>query len=421
MNANQVFANFFDDDGFVFEDTTQVLTLNTDGSANQDIALEYGHPGEAGYRVGVVWDSLNRFGSQLEDINLFVPDPSVASEGFVDDIYVNGTVNRQPIGGNEGGREILSKVDPFSREAIISHTNDPKVFSDITVRNDQDINLFSGDLASVDNSLNETTQRLLQAELDAPKRAQPILPTINPINPIEVKKVSFVPIRSSTPLEQTTGLFGRSIAPFENGELQWVQVTVPIEDLELIGEEVRLKQPTRFYAASEGSEEHDFDNVGENEIERIVQQIESSPDAEPGYWYRVFKSYDNRDDELFFYHYKTGETDSPADSIDSSEVEKNSLPAEPTNQEMLQPNERPLNTSSTSVQVQEVDSIKVSSASILLLSVLKRKNGGPPAKQSVQATSIDSRDILPDESSSVELSFDRLARLKRQLKQRFSA
>lgn len=316
VNSNQVFLNLFDDDGFVFEGTTKILTLSPDGTADQDIIIEYGHPGEAGYRVGVVWDALNNPNAPLENINLFVSSPDLDSEAYNDPIYQNNIVTRHPIGGNEGGRETFSKIQPFSKEAIIAHTDQPNVFADIIVRNDQHINLFSGDLRSVDNLLNESEQRLLLAELDAPKKATPILPTINEVDPLIVKQVDAPPFDSPTPLEQTTSLFGREIAPFEKGELQWVQVAIPLDELEMADDEVQLKFPVRFYPASEAAEEHGFENVGDNETDRIVKQIESSPDAEPGYWYRIFKAYDNRDDELFFYYFKTGQTE--PDNSDSA-------------------------------------------------------------------------------------------------------
>ena len=327
MNSNQTFANFFDTDGFVFDDTTTVLTLNPDGTASQDIVIEYGNLGEAGYRVGIVFDSQNQVGNPIEDINLFTPSNTTASEAFEDVLFQQNTVTRLLIGGNEGGRETFSKVEDFTAAAIIDHFDDPNVFSDITVRNDQDINLFSGSLESVDNSLNETQQQLLQAVLDLPKGGALPAPAINMINSIEVKPTFDLPFDSPPPLDQTTSIFDREVAPFESGELRWVQVEIPIDDLEMVGDEVVLKQPTLLYPAIDDAAEQVFENVGENETDRIARQIERSPAAEPGYWYRIFKAYENRDDELIFYYYKTGEVES--DSADPAESEE-TLPIDET-------------------------------------------------------------------------------------------
>ena len=84
----------------------------------------------------------------------------------------------------------------------------------------------------------------------------------------------------------------------------------------------------RLYPAAEDAAEQTFQNVGENETDRIIDQIERSPDAEPGYWHRIFKAYDHRDDELFFYYYKTGEVDdaiSDLEAGDQSPSDNNSL------------------------------------------------------------------------------------------------
>jgi len=94
VNSNQVFANFFDDDGFLFEDTTQILILNTDGSVSQDIVIEYGQLGEVGFRIGVIFDSQNQPSAPIEPLNLFTPSNTVDSEAFEDDIFQQNTVIR---------------------------------------------------------------------------------------------------------------------------------------------------------------------------------------------------------------------------------------------------------------------------------------------------------------------------------------
>ena len=326
VNSNQVFANFFDDDGFLFEDTTQILILNTDGSVSQDIVIEYGQLGEVGFRIGVIFDSQNQPSAPIEPLNLFTPSNTVDSEAFEDDIFQQNTVIRALIGGNEGGRETISQVDDFSAQAVITHFDNPNVFTDIIIRNDQDINLFSGPLATVDNSLNETTQQILSI-FDLPRGAAPDLPIINPINSIEVRPTFDLPFDSPPPIDQSDSIFDREVAPFENGELRWVQAEIPVDEIEVMGDEVVLKQPSKLYPAVDDFNEQVFENVGENETDRIIDQIERSPAAEPGYWYRVFKAYDNRGDELFFYHYKTGEIDDlPSDPSTGNEEPEKATP-----------------------------------------------------------------------------------------------
>ena len=326
VNSNQVFANFFDDDGFLFEDTTQILTLNTDGSVSQDIVIEYGQLGEVGFRIGVIFDSQNQPSAPIEPLNLFTPSNTVDSEAFEDDIFQQNTVIRALIGGNEGGRETISQVDDFSAQAVIAHFDNPNVFTDIIIRNDQDINLFSGPLATVDNSLNETTQQILSI-FDLPRGAAPDLPIINPINSIEVRPTFDLPFDSPPPIDQSDSIFDREVAPFENGELRWVQAEIPVDEIEVMGDEVVLKQPSKLYPAVDDFNEQVFENVGENETDRIIDQIERSPAAEPGYWYRVFKAYDNRGDESFFYHYKTGEIDDlPSDPSTGDEEPEKATP-----------------------------------------------------------------------------------------------
>ena len=331
VNTNQAFANFLDTDGFLFEGTTQILTLNTDGTVTQDIVIEFGSLGEVGFRVGFVFDTLNQPLNPIEDLNLFTPSNTVDSEAFEDAIFQQNTVVRGIIGGNEGGRETFTQIDDFTAQAVIDHFDDPNVFTDIIVRNDQDINLFSGSLETVDNSLNEVMQQI-RSVFDLPRGAAPLLPVINPINSIEVRPTFDLPFDSTPPIDQTNSIFSRQIAPFEEGELRWVQVEIPVDELELVGDEISLRQPSKLYPAAEDASEQDFEDVGENETDRIIGQIERSPIAEPGYWYRIFKAYDFRGDELFFYHYKTGEVDDAASDLETGDQS-------PSDDESLRDNE----------------------------------------------------------------------------------
>ena len=442
VNSNQVFVNFFDTDGFLFDNTTTILTLNTDGTVGQDIEIEYGNLGEAGYRVGIVYDSLNLPGAPVEDLNLFTPSNTVASEAFEDSLYQENTVIRLLIGGNEGGREVFSKVEDFTAVAVIDTFDNPNVFSDITVRNDQDINLFSGSLDSVDNSLNENFQRLLQAEFDLPRGGAVPLPVINMINSIEVRTTFDLPFESPTPLDQTRSIFQRDVAPFESGELRWVQVEIPIDDLEMVGDEVVLKQPTIVYPAVDDAAEMTFENIGENETDRIANQIERSPAAEPGYWYRIFKAYENRNDELIFYYYKTGEVDSvPAETLDGTDTlpaeeplenNSNDETPEPDTLEQAPEGENGDNDVSSGPDFSDSDNPSTSiAASTILMGLLrreaKRNDVAKSPNQSDVSASIKGDPEIGDPEigfcdteklaqTAADQSYDRISRLKRKLK-----
>ncbi len=322
--VNQPFttATFFDAEGFVFPGTTEILVLNPDGSADQNIVLEYGNVGESGYRVGVVWDIENQPGDLVENPNIFVPNIADPSEAFNDAIYQENATTIHQLGGNEGaGQETIGKIAAYSKDAIIAHQFDPKVFSEVTVRNDQNINLFFGPLDAANNSLNETSVTI-RADLDAPKKFSLALPAISSINPIEIRNEIDVPLETASPDDVTTTSYERDVQPFESGDLKWVRVRIPLNELESFGDEVRLKDPTKIYLRAAGASEFQIDDkIGENEIEKIIREIETNREAEAGYWYKVFKDYQNRDDELFFYHLKTGEIPQPDEGPQSDFLE----------------------------------------------------------------------------------------------------
>ena len=327
VNANQTTATFFDEEGEVLKGTTELLLLGKDGTAVQDIVIDYGHSGESGYRVGIVWDRDNEFGAPVEVINTFVSRPGVATEAYDDALYNSNPNTIHMIGDNEGGRETFPKIFRYSKSAIIAHNDEPNVFSTVTVRNDQDINLFSGNIDSTSNSLNEISETL-RAELDVPKKFAPDLPTINKINPIEVKSAVFLPPGSSSADSSSGFSFSRDVQPFETGDLKWVQVSIPIVELEETDGDVRLKDPTKIFGKSESADINDFaDDVGDNEVGEIIKAIETNQKAEAGYWYKVFKDYRNRDDELFFYHYKTGEAQE-SDQDPNSDLDSRPKPSQ---------------------------------------------------------------------------------------------
>ena len=423
VNTNQAFANFLDTDGFLFEGTTQILTLNTDGTVTQDIVIEFGSLGEVGFRVGFVFDTLNQPLNPIEDLNLFTPSNTVDSEAFEDAIFQQNTVVRGIIGGNEGGRETFTQIDDFTAQAVIDHFDDPNVFTDIIVRNDQDINLFSGSLETVDNSLNEVMQQI-RSVFDLPRGAAPLLPVINPINSIEVRPTFDLPFDSTPPIDQTNSIFSRQIAPFEEGELRWVQVEIPVDELELVGDEISLRQPSKLYPAAEDASEQDFEDVGENETDRIIGQIERSPIAEPGYWYRIFKAYDFRGDELFFYHYKTGEVDDAASDLETGDQS-------PSDDESLRDNEsfgeegsdrqapifdgqtNPNNGSNYPTANPQATTVVNSVADDELLIGLLRRESEPTDTTTEPLPTVDPPTV--DQAIFAE-SYDHLSRLKRKLK-----
>ena len=329
VNAAQTTATFFDSEGFVFRGTTEFLILNSDCSAEQDIVLDYGHTGEEGYRIGVVWDFLSPEGNQnqpSEEINTYVTNPSDASEAYDDFIYQTNPNRTLQLNGVEGGRTTISKVDAYSKDAITNHQFDFRTFSIVTVRNDQNINLFAGAIDTVDNSLNESIETI-RADLDSPKRFALPLPNVTPINPIGTRTVTDVAIQPTTPDDVTSSSFSRDVQPFETGELKWTRVKIPLDELESFESELRLKDPTKDYEQAEGAKEFQLDDdIGENEVERIINAIEIQPDAEPGYWYKIFKDYRNRDDELFFYHLKSGELPQPDTGPESDFSEEDDIP-----------------------------------------------------------------------------------------------
>ncbi len=438
VNANQTFANFFGDDGFVIRGTTEILVLNTDGSADQQIVLDIGNVGETGYRVGIVWDGENQPGSPVENINTFVPNPDVASEAFEDEIVQNNTTTLHPFSGVGGERVTLQKIESYTAEAVILHQESPNVFSTVTVRNDQDINLFAGALRSVSNALNETEQTL-RAEFDQPRREAPNLPKITPINPIEIKTIAELPISSSAPESSSTLTFDRDVQTFETGDLKWVQVTIELEDLEEFGDEVRIKDPTKVFAKSDGAEIVDLDDeIGENEVEKIIEDIEKNEKAESGYWYKVFKDYQNRDDELFFYHFKTGDSQIQSDQADDSQLnpEASDLDTTDTDQSpgneleeierKFVPPERPgsdfepipetseseSDSNSTSFSPQTLSATGLMAASLLI-----QKTNSAKKKDDSAATQPDCKksELTSSRSKQSQPKFSRLDRIKRRI------
>ena len=442
VNSNQTFANFFGDDGFVIRGTTEILVLNTDGTADQDLVLDYGHEGESGYRVGIVWDKDNQPGSPVEVINTFTPGPDVATEAYEDEVYQNNPTTLHSFSGEGGERVTLPKILRYSKDAVILHQETPNVFSTVTVRNDQDINLFTGSLEAASNSLNETDQTL-RAEFDAPKKAVPNIPKINPINPIEIKTISEQPLSSSAPENSNSLTFARDVAPFESGELKWVQVTIPLSELEESGEDVRIKDPTKAYPKSQDAEINELDDeIGDNEVEKIINEIESDKVAEPGYWYKIFKDYQNRDDELFFYHFKTGDTeaDNDSNSIGSRSQDDTTDQSKPSNTDdvdleiLNRPGSDFAPSPDSQLEQNSLDELHdgqtrsmisapraLSAVGILAASLVIQRSQSIPKKQSNQGDpNQETSRQLGSTGTTSEPSFSRLDRIKRKIRNALS-
>ncbi len=128
VNAPHTTATFFDSEGFVFRGTTEILVLNPDGSASQDVVLLYGHPGETGYRVGVVWDVDNQPANPVEVLNTYVANLSDPTEAFDDQIYRDNPTRLLLIGGNEGVRGKRSAKLKAIPKTPSSHTRMSRKF-----------------------------------------------------------------------------------------------------------------------------------------------------------------------------------------------------------------------------------------------------------------------------------------------------
>ncbi|MDG1875656.1 MAG: hypothetical protein P8J27_17220, partial [Mariniblastus sp.] len=244
----------------------------------------------------------------------------------------------------------------------------------------------------------------------------------------------------------------RDVQPFETGELKWVQVVIPISELEDSDGDVRLKDPTQNFGQSESAEIFKLDGeIGENEVDKIINAIETNQESEAGYWYKVFKDYRNRDDELFFYHYKTGDaqetTPEPIDASEGSKEQPEPSPESPNlnlqnDSETLPKTEAGLSDSDSEMEIvpklnssnleqneaeltppssQDNSNVtapnrgsSLSAASLLMATLLVKKSKNKPTAH--ESSKPESNESLNHESQAPIVGFSRLDRLKRKVK-----
>ena len=339
------------------EGTNGILRQSPGGGAEQSIAVDFGREGEIGHRVGIVFDAGNNGNQEIEGLvlvegpaplvpleaitdpvetpNLFLPSTE-ASEQFVIDGLPNdpfadpNVVSDLQLSDAPGPQSVIfNKEDPFTLDAVIDHQFDPSVFSTVVVRNDQNINLFAGNLQTVDNSLNEniTTVEAQFGQFGANTRdlvggIDNLVGGID-INPIELQEANAI-VLNGVPLPAATQVQFSAPIELQSGEnLFFVLVNVSADDLETVGDELQLRDPSDVLADDPDSDPEKIDDdIRSNEVEKIIREIEESPDAEAGYWYKVFS--DSGDEkELLFYHLKTGElpeTDQSDEAGDDSDA-----------------------------------------------------------------------------------------------------
>ena len=357
VNNSEVRAFFgFDSNGdgvidAFLDGTTNVVQLGATGAteADQFVRAQYGNPGEAGYRLAFVWDSQRRFdagfGAGQENPNLYTFNDTTNNErydvivfnqdafnlagptflidaadfgdfnAFLTTIEGNGVDPQDP--ETFGFNTLFAKVDPWSAQALVERIGDPRIFTTVEVRNDQDINLFVGDLDSVDNSLNSLTETL-ESTLETRGVAVPSIP-------FEIERNSFAVVDVVTPPPQQVN-FIQNFEPPEPprpdspGRISYIAVRIGDPDnpedipedyvIEVDGELI-LKNPQADYAPLDPKDSPIvLEDVEKNEIEQIIERIERDENAEAGLWYKIFIDYEDgsgKKDELLFYYFKTGQ------------------------------------------------------------------------------------------------------------------
>ncbi len=353
------------DSGEISFETTFVIRLDagTD-SAEQKIESIYGHPGEEGYRFAFVWDSQRRFDAGFpfaqEDPNLYTTNATSDSELF--NVWIVNPDNHEvmlvvigseafqtaliemdsPQGGNFNFDTVFEKVLAWTRIALSERTDDPRVFTTVEVRNDQDINLFVGNIGSADNSLNAVSQTL-EARIETPGYSMPSTPFVFVVNPVPVQP----PLEA---VQQLITYIETIDQPELNrledpGRLSFIAVEIDNPDdpddapedhmLEVDGELI-LKDPQIEYDPLNKDELPEIiTEADKNEYQKIIEKIENDPNAETGLWYKVFIDYRDpgKKDELLFYYYKTGERPDqdlgPASDFQEPSPPADALPDEP--------------------------------------------------------------------------------------------
>jgi len=297
----------------------------------QSAEILYGNLGEEGYRVGFIWDAANlgfdanmdgiispeEIDKLAENANLFKSPVGGNSEAFVDFVFIDFSDANLPVtdviivqGGEEGVTPaIFQKNANYSPAEVLERTT-PVVLTTVVVRNDQNINLFAGNLG---NDLNQTLEKF-EAQFEA------FTPILLPLTfEIEIEDVEFE-VTEDVTLE-TTSFVGTTEIEFSStlpdegvNSLCYVMVKVTADDIEEVAGELKLTDPSKELDAVDGKEITEVNNsnddddaeVEEGDIESIIEVIERDPKAEAGYWYKVFLK-TNGESRLLFYHLKTGD------------------------------------------------------------------------------------------------------------------
>ncbi len=467
------FGTDSDSDGDIDQflvDTTKIIRLDSGtGTAEQLIRALYGNAGEEGYRVSFVWDSQRRFdagfASSQEVPNLYTINGTTDFERFDVEIFNQDAPPNTVIlvDGNAATVQtdlieqiahdaaynfntLFVKVNPYTENAIIVRLDDLRVFTTAEVRNDQDINLFVGQLnnadptLNADNSLNSVSETL-ESVLETASVRHPSLPMVFETNviPFEppivelVQQTPFLPTFDKPEIRR----------PDIPGTLSWIAVRIgDVDDdddepgkyiIEVDGELI-LKNPQAEYLPLDDDEQPtEIRNADKNQIEKIIEQIEKDENAEAGLWYKIFIDYEEgtgKKDELLFYYFKTGRQQNDELGPDS-DFEKNSderngqdPPETDDNSNLKQDNpednsgafvqptaERPVFGKTTGTGEPGPDQasaggakLGLSSGTVLLATLASRK-------QRALRTAVIDQLVNPD----VEVSFSRFERLKRRV------
>ncbi|MEM7782276.1 MAG: hypothetical protein AAF623_02910, partial [Planctomycetota bacterium] len=291
-----------------------------------------GSPGEEGYRLAYIWDSQRRFdpefGAAQEIPNLYTANSSGnPGERFDLEIVDQNTLATQNISeavptiqngliesdfpdpGTFNFETLFVKVDPWTAVALAERIGDPQVFTTVIVRNDQDINLFVGDLGNVDNSLNSTSV-VLEGTLETQGITIPSVPFDIEPNQVVVSD-PVIPVQQQVLFIQNVDL-PEPPRPVDPGVISYQAVDITDPDLvfEVDGELI-LKNPEKEYDFLDpGDEPEELKKVKKNQVEQIIQRINQDENAEAGLWYKIFIDYEDgsgKEDELLFYYFKTGQ------------------------------------------------------------------------------------------------------------------
>jgi len=335
--------------------------LDSTSTAPQLIQAVYGNQGEAGYRLGFIFDSERRFDPAFADIqevpNLYTTNDSTLAEGF--DISVQGilatelqtsvdsselsfqtsTVEQSDaITGPFNFNSTFEKVQPFTRDSLSARTDTTLVFTVVEVRNDQDINLFVGTDSNGFNAVSQT----LEAEIET-VGLPPTVPEFGFVENV-VPEIT-LPARDpdQTTIVDTVEL--PQVTTFQRqGTLSWIAVKIddpnteeddenPELNITEIDGELILNDPLIDYQPLDPDETpKTLDGLKRNQYEQITATIEADPEAEVGLWYKVYIENDEdsgKENELLFYYYKTGEKqdiDAELDADVSAESVSKQLP-----------------------------------------------------------------------------------------------